>query len=176
MANKPEYWVIDNFLDKEDFKQIQDFILGPAIPWNYNKSKVSESEKEAESKDSFQFVHLFYNTHIIKSDHFNILNPLIKKINPLAIIKIKANMTMRTEELLEYGYHKDLTTDTGLLTAVFYLNNNNGYTKFIDGIKVESIENRIVIFDSQAWHTGTSCTDERFRAVLNLNYYPFGRV
>ena len=175
MANKPEYWVIDNFLSDEQFKTIQNFMLGSDLPWHYNDSKVTESQKEKESPYGFQFVHPFYNTHLHKSDHINILNPLIEKISPLAIVKIKANMTMKTPELIEYGYHTDVVTDTGLLTAVFYLNNNNGYTKLIDGTKVESKENRIVIFDSQAYHTGTSCTDERFRAVINLNYYPFKR-
>ena len=43
---------------------------------------------------------------------------------------------------------------------------------FKDGTKVESVENRIVIFDGSELHCGVSCTDEKARFVLNINYLP----
>ena len=43
---------------------------------------------------------------------------------------------------------------------------------FKEGGKVESIENRLILFDSQTQHAGTSCTDKRKRVVLNINYVP----
>ena len=42
-----------------------------------------------------------------------------------------------------------------------------------DGTKVESIGNRLVTFDSHIKHSGTSCTDQKYRLVLNMNYFPF---
>ena len=62
----------------------------------------------------------------------------------------------------------------GSLTAIFYINTNNGYTYFEDGQKIESIENRMVMFPSNIPHAGATCTDEDRRVVLNLNYLPFG--
>ena len=56
-------------------------------------------------------------------------------------------------------------------TSIFYVNTNNGYTKFEDGTKVESVANRMVTFPSNMKHTGTSCTDERIRVVINFNYF-----
>ena len=35
-----------------------------------------------------------------------------------------------------------------LTTSIFYVNTNNGYTKFEDGSIVESVANRMLIFDS----------------------------
>ena len=55
-------------------------------------------------------------------------------------------------------------------SAIFYLNTNNGYTKFEDGTIISSIENRLVTFPSTMLHTGTSCTDTKYRLVLNLVY------
>ena len=55
-------------------------------------------------------------------------------------------------------------------TAVLYLNTNNGYTKFKTGEQVESVENRLVLFDGNVQHAGTTCTDKRYRAVFNLNF------
>ena len=37
--------------------------------------------------------------------------------------------------------------------------------------KVESIENRFVTFPSHLHHTGTTCTDQKRRVVINFNYY-----
>ena len=55
-------------------------------------------------------------------------------------------------------------------TSILYLNTNNGYTRFEDGTKVESVANRMVTFPNQMMHTGTTTTDSEYRLVLNLNY------
>jgi len=57
-------------------------------------------------------------------------------------------------------------------TAIFYINTNNGWTNFKNGDKVESVENRLVIFDSNLEHEGVTCTDEIRRLVINFNYVP----
>ena len=56
-------------------------------------------------------------------------------------------------------------------TSILYVNTNNGYTKFEDGTIVESVANRLVSFPSNMKHTGTSCTDEKTRVVINFNYF-----
>ena len=59
----------------------------------------------------------------------------------------------------------------GSKTAVFYVNSNNGYTKLKNGTIIKSEENKIAIFDGETEHTGTTCTDEEFRVVVNINYF-----
>ena len=56
------------------------------------------------------------------------------------------------------------------MTAVYYINSNNGYTKLIDQTIVLSEENKLLTFDSNIRHTGATCTDENVRIVLNINY------
>ena len=43
--------------------------------------------------------------------------------------------------------------------------------KEVEAKKVESKENRIVIFDSQMKHKGTNTTDKKKRVLLNINYF-----
>jgi len=159
--------VIDNFLNKESFENIKNTMLSENFPWYYASRKTNGYDFD----ENFQFFHIFYIRHSINSDYSQILAPLIDKINPLALVKIKANLTVKTKEIIDYGYHIDYATDSKLYTAVYYINSNNGYTKFENGPTVESKENRIVIFDSQLPHSGTSCTDERLRVLINLNFY-----
>ena len=99
------------------------------------------------------------------------LAPIIHhpEINCQYLIRIKANCNPRSDRIIKHGFHIDTTTKC--TTAIFYVNSNNGYTEFEDGTKVESIENRFVTFPSHLQHTGTTCTDQKRRIVINFNYY-----
>ena len=57
------------------------------------------------------------------------------------------------------------------MTVVYYLNTCDGYTHFKDGTRVETIENRAVIFNSQVPHGGSTCTNADNRIVLNINIH-----
>ena len=50
------------------------------------------------------------------------------------------------------------------------MNNCDGYTEFEDGTKVFSKENRFVTFPTKMRHTGTTCTNNHIRLVINFNY------
>ena len=54
--------------------------------------------------------------------------------------------------------------------AIFYINTNNGVTVLEDGTEIESIENRLLLFDSSKKHNSTSCTDAKVRVNINFNY------
>ena len=43
---------------------------------------------------------------------------------------------------------------------------------FEDGSKVDNVANRMVLFSSNLKHAGTTCTDEKYRLVINFNYHP----
>ena len=89
--------------------------------------------------------------------------------------KIKANLLTRTPNIIENTFHVDDVRPEEklkqLTTSIFYVNTNNGYTKFEDGTKVESIANRMVTFPTNMKHKGASCTDKRTRVVINFNYF-----
>lgn len=160
-----DYTVTDNFLPEADYLAIKNTLIGSDFPWYYNPfiATINENEKH------FQFTHTFYHNHAFRSNFASVLQPLLEKINPNALISIKANLGPVASEIVEQGYHTDRTYKCR--TAVYYINTNNGYTIFENGTKVESVGNRFVEFDSLLPHSGTSHTDTKVRCVLNLNYY-----
>jgi hypothetical protein len=87
-----------------------------------------------------------------------------------SLVRIKANINPHTEKLIEHNdaWHIDFPNMT---TSILYLNTNDGYTMFETGKKVNSLENRLVIFDSNIKHTGTTCTNQPGRIVLNVNFF-----
>jgi hypothetical protein len=155
----------DNFLPKEVFDSIKNTMIGVDFDWYYSNAITDQKLDRKE----FQFVHMFYHCGKPRQS-FVVIEPLIQKIMPFSLVRAKANLLTVTNEIVTYDFHKDFLRDN-LTTAVFYINTCNGYTLFKDGTKVDSVENRLVSFDSGLEHTGTSCTDENVRVVINLNYF-----
>ena len=161
--------VIDDVLEKEDFEMTQGAIMHDQFDWQFRKGI-----KDASVNDS-QMVHTFHfqGMQATTPERFSILYPLLNYIQPAGILRIKANLNAKTNEHYETGLHVDVMVP-GSLTAIYYVNTNNGYTYFEDGQKIESVGNRLVIMPSNLPHAGATCTDELRRVVINFNYLPFG--
>ena len=161
----------DDFLKQEDFDKIQKLMDEPSpFPWFYADRIVFEDDV-----DKFQFIHAFYDNHMPMSPFSNELDSIINIIQPFSIVKIRAKLLTRTPEIVESTFHVDIPLSEENLkqwtTSIFYINTNNGYTKFEDGTIVESVANRMLSFPANMKHCGTSCTDERRRIVINFNYF-----
>tara|TARA_R100001082_G_C4261830_1_gene115902 strand:- start:82 stop:588 length:507 start_codon:yes stop_codon:yes gene_type:complete len=161
--------IIDDFLPEDLFIPLQKALLGDSIDWYYQNSKTRPDELT----ESFQFVHQFFDSRDIErqpSDKAYIIKPLLRYLTPHVILRVKANLTTRTTLHDVSELHNDFLF--GNKTAIYYVNTNNGYTRFEDNTIVPSIANRVVIFDCKHRHSGVTCTDEKVRVVLNVNYFP----
>lgn len=171
MKNNTQIEIIDNFLNEDYFNDLQSNILGYYFPWYYNDGVVNNHD---DGLNNYQFTHCFYSNFSPSSDFFNLLLPSLEVIKPNSIIRIKANLLTRTDIHIEHGFHVDipyLKEEHHSTTAILYMNTNDGYTKFENETKVNSIENRLVIFNSRLKHTGSTCTDQKKRVVINFNYF-----
>lgn len=159
------YKIIDNFIeDPEVERHIHDTIMGNYFPWYYNNYVIQEGE----DGNNYQLTHVFYRDNSWTTDS-SILQPIIDKLNPFTLLRVKANLIPREDKIIEHGMHVDLETDLPITTCVYYLNTNNGYTILEDGTKIESIRNRMLLFDGNIRHSGSSATDDR-RVVININF------
>jgi hypothetical protein len=152
-----------NFMDFFLFLKLKETMNGLYFPWF--KSLIV---KEA---DDIQLIHTFFEFDKINSIYFELLDPCIKSLGVKKLIRVKANLVLRTPEIQEHGFHIDNETYKKFRTAVFYINSNNGYTLFKKkNKKFKSEENKLVDFDGCLQHTGTSCTDAPHRMVINFVY------
>ena len=170
--------ILDNFLAEEDFKPIQSYFF-KQLSWKYIDKIVgynAANEDKNENEDCYQFVHTFKcaNDPYLQyspSEHSHILKPFFIKLAPWIVLRAKANLRPISPIHIHSAFHTDLG-HIGNKTAIFYLNTCNGYTLFKDSTKVLSVENRLIIFDGSTLHCGASCTDQKARIVLNVNYIP----
>ena len=161
--------VIKNLVKPKFFKPISEYISGTYFPWFLNKG-INSSEGKDEKH--FQFTHTFIkNRGIVNTpkQHMTVIEPILSALNVNEVLRCKLNLTTRTAEPITHGLHVD-GIEGSTYTAVFYLNTNNGATVFEDGKKYQSIANQAVIFNPDLKHSGISCTDEKVRLVLNINY------
>jgi hypothetical protein len=167
------YEVIDNFLSPQEHELIENIMVGPdgRFAWYLNDYKSSDNDlMPMDSLYNFQFTHVFHVNNNIASDWYSqIAFPLVRKLRVALLLRIQANLNPMTKDIVKYGWHVDFP-NYGHKTAVYYVNSNNGKTIFKNGLEVDSVANRIVIFDPDMLHTATSCTDKKVRCVINLNY------
>ena len=153
--------VIDNFLPQDQFNHIQDLLMGPWFPWYYNKSIVDYDDSK------FQFTHIFYLDKNQPSQFLSLFDYSQSILGVKKLFRIKSNLTVKTSSHQNTGFHIDGFPCSK--TAIYYLNTNNGYTKFKGHGKVECVENRMVIFDSNLKHAAFTSTESR-RITVNFNY------
>ena len=152
----------DNYLPADYFKSIADTMTSDQFPW-FIASGVNHADD-----DQRQFIHIFYRANLANSGYFDLLQPLLDGLMPASLIRVKANLTPRTDKIIKHGLHRDQEFKCKI--GILYINTNDGYTEFEDGTIVESVANRLVIFDNDLRHGGTTCTDAHERIVLNINF------
>ena len=147
--------------------------MGQNSPWFYDNGVDYQDEREEKDVTKFQFIYVFYENCGWNCNDPSALLPLLEKINPLSVLRLKANLQTRSEFKVMNSFHTDLgkhRVNPEHITAIFYLNTCDGETVFQSGEKVKSVANRIVFFPGDKSHTGTTVTDSKTRCVININF------
>jgi len=166
--------ILEDFLPKELFEKTQHTLIGPEcmFPWYYNNRKAYHDDPV--SLTSFQFTHTFFDNNVEGSTYYrDLIIPFLTLLKAEAVIRVKANLTGVTPVFPEKTiseFHIDID-GVNNKTAVYYVNTNNGKTIFANGTEIDSVANRMVIFDGSEQHAAVSCTDKQVRCVLNFNYF-----
>ena len=176
LGNGREVTLWDDFLITPWFDDLFKDITHANIPWYLNNS-VSDPHDGL-----YQFVHVYYTANEWISENRRYVGTILQtiheeyEIDPI-LIRVKANLRSKSASFDPAPFHTDCNWLTKReptpkwKTAIFYVNNNNGYTFFENSdVKIESKENRFVVFDSDIAHSGTAATDDH-RYVINFNWF-----
>ena len=158
------YKIIDNFLQKDVLISFQNLLMSTTLPWYWRENMTKD--------DNFFFNYCFYNNHAPTSVFFNeFITPMLIKLKCNAPIEVRANLMLKKNICYNSNFHID--KNFNCKTAIFYVNTNNGYTILdkIKKIRIDSIENRMLVFDSKILHAAFSQTDTERRIVVNFNYF-----
>ena len=155
--------IYDNYLSDDEFNNLSE-IMNAHFPWYAFNGVVTPNDGQP------AFTHTFYTVGCTQQ-YYNLVMPIIEKINPLALIRVKGNCVPKTTTNTHQGMHIDIEgTFAERLTGIFYMNTCNGYTNFENAPPVESVANRFVVFAGSMKHESVTQTDTPFRYVINFNW------
>ena len=159
--------IINNFLPNHLFIPLkQEIVNNNYFSWNHIYPLNSEQNP---TDLSMYLIHMVYFEHVPASPLWENLQEAVKLLPELkALIRIKVNFYPVTSTLVEHAVHTD--NDFTHKGAVLSLTTCDGYTKLEDGTKIDSVENRLVIFDAGKPHNSTSTTTPIGRYNINFNY------
>ena len=175
--------IIDNALDPKEFKDIQHALLSNTFPWFWNDSiaRNTPTLRELKGLEHHEFgaqiikardEDSYYFTNQLTSETLNNwpLQPLLRLViqEDSKLIRVKANLYLRTDEIEHHDNHVDYDFEN--TAAILYINTNNGLTVLEDGTECESVANRLLLFDGNKLHHSTTCTDQKRRVNININY------
>ena len=169
----------DDFLSEKEYIPIYQYFLdnkfgydGEGVSWWWTDGVVEEGD------GLFQFTNLCYaKDKLLNPIMYQVLMPIINKIKPMALHRIKANLTLN-KVIQDVDPVKLLHVDSpychnrgNMTTGIYYVNTNDGGTYFEDGTMVESVANRFVFFPCNIKHAGVPCSDKTRRIVINFNWF-----
>ena len=156
--------VIDNYLKQEDFEHIRDWAFGDQIDWRYSPSVADDDDIGLG-----YFHHVLYAEQEPKSKwlHKGMASHLIQEAKIELLIRIKVNLYTATETIKYHKPHKDY--DFPHKAAVYCLNTCDGGTT-IGKRRIDSVANRMILFDGSEDHFSSTCTDQPVRMNINLNW------
>ena len=175
---KKDYTVIDSFLDEESFNELRNTIVGnKEYPWYFCNTVAADSPLDVENFNPEIENNLWchYAIHMVHftvplSSSFDYIFQLFKpRLDIKSLIRIKTNYYPYTSEVKEHPKHKDF--DYEHKGAVFSLNTCDGFTRMSNGDKVESIANRMILFDPSKPHNSTTTSNDKGRYNINFNYF-----
>ena len=166
-----EIKIIDKFLPDETFLNLKQEILSTEFPF-FIQSKIVKSQSD-DRWDEWFATHSIYDDYIPQSSYYNkIGNIFFDSIDDITKIKslnrIQVNFYPHTERIKEYTSHQD--TPYPINAAIFYINTCDGFTRLSDDTIIDSVENRLLLFDGSTFHNGTSTTTTIGRYIINFNF------
>ena len=177
--------VIDDFLNKSYFKELQEIIECESFLWLYKKNLTWSNKDNLDNMQNYGFDHWFYKDEgQVESPVGYLVKPLLlqiqDKIGCDKILRARADMVTWTKEPFLHEAHQDYTFPHK--ACVFYINKTDGDTVFYNVQKneynkdceikerVSPKPNRLVIFDGELMHSGHSPTKHKRRILINCNF------
>ena len=169
--------IIDNFLQQDNFDTIASTIMSKGFPW-YHQDDVAYKDEVKEDMT-------FYSTHWLYKDDkprfdtsLELIMPILKRLGSMndnyklrTLVRVKLNSYPNQNKFIEHPWHEDFEPNTLPYKAcLLSLNTCDGYTKFKDGTKIESVSNRAILFDPCISHHSTNTTNQTRRINININY------
>ena len=165
--------VIDNFLPKELYNNISSYIKGSDVPWFFR----TQDTKLTKNKNGFYSFCYYNNNRPDHEKYYEHIVPIWQHFGfrDIGIVQVRATLILRDIDTNSSTFHTDMHKSIKTCsTAILYLTTCNAQTILKDKDKekfVDSVENRLLLFDSNIEHRANYQTDVHKRFFINFNFF-----
>ena len=172
------YDIIDDFLSESDMDNFYETFTHGGFPWTLI-TKVNDMAGE----NDFQFAHKYIDDRVeVYDGAIEALRPIFRELyhakymnKDTEVYRAKTNLFIKTDTGRGLGFHHDITNlGDNYKTIIYYVNSNNGGTRFEDNTFIGSVRNRALLFTGKISHETVTQTDTNFRFNININYNSSG--
>ena len=160
--------VIDNFLQQEYYEHLYDLISSTEFKWIYQNQVASTNEDPRANLDHYYFVHSLFYEYKIESPLYDNFIHLFKMLNVQFLFRARVLLYVNQGKQIIHDRHTDHGESCN--TALIYMNSNDGFTEFEDGERVDSVKNRLLVFDGSVLHSSSTPTNTKDRMLLSVTY------
>jgi hypothetical protein len=168
--------------------------------WGYGQYHDPQTNVHEALITNYFFTHVFYANGLQNSPHLPVMQHFVEKIKTMegseedkkmynaskeqldywpmnggiikSVLRMRANLFVNTSTVYEYPMHTDYPFSHS--AAILSLNTCDGYTGIEDEdgqtIKVDSVANRVVLFDAGKNHCSTTTSDANARFNIIVNF------
>ena len=185
------YEVIDDFLPRPYFNEIQKLLESNNFPWFYKKNITDVFYKD-DNLSSFGFDNIAIENNGVKNNSefalmlSGFLGQLLQVTKMSKVFRCRADLTLYSPKKYQHSPHVDLWEDH--IACVFYITNSDAETILFKekcysfenyvGIDLSNLtiktkiipkENRLLFFDGRLLHTGHSPSEYSHRIIINTD-------
>lgn len=168
MLKENDFHIIDNFFEESFFEQLQNDLVGGKdsnMPMYYSSGVAHKGVD-----DDYYFTHDFYdNAQPLSPFYGTIITPISEVFRLKTILGGKINWYPRTPEVFEHEPHVDYYYPID--NILIFVNTCDGFTRMVDGTKVDSVANRIVLFRGDQLHNSSTASNVNLRCTININCF-----
>ena len=170
--NSKDPIIIDDFLDYNDFSYLAN--IAREVPYQISDIVPSGPSGPSEPNNHILLVHMLYADFVPQTEYFKefgikLFSKIHGEFSVQAILRSKINCYPQTIDNVVHRWHHD--AEFSHKGALFNLNDCNGATEIMGYGKIESKANRLILFDPFIPHRSYSCTDQKFRFNVIINYF-----
>ena len=165
--------VIDNFLFDEEVERLQNkIIFNLTFPFYLTSQVTTKQIDDGANHWEWMGSNIIYQEDRKDIGYDIQLYDMIWRIFAPRIefeklLRVKANFYPYTNTIKEHAQHIDY--DFSHAGAIFCLNTCDGFTRIGDE-KIDSVQNRMIFFDSSKLHNSSTTTNAKGRFNINFNF------
>ena len=183
-----KYKIVDNFFEGEDFDGVVDTILNDQE--YYHEPSITGGESDSFTSYGFGCNFVTFdkpgkyqdrrNTKLIQKINTQIMMRFGKEFGFRNVVRSRLDLTTHRGKEIKLKPHVDLKEPhfTSILyfhtcgspTIVYNETQGNQNGDLTEMMRVDSVSNRLFIFEGQHIHTGMCCYDTPVRLLLNSNF------